>query len=119
VSVEFRHINLAYLEHVTEGDRVMQRDLLNLLVKELQADIPAMRAHLDGGRWQELVDVSHRLRSSLAFAGNERVTWVDAEIERLAGGGGEHARLPVLLGELEAALPNLILELQAAAAATA
>ena len=117
MSIEFRHINLAYLEHVTEGDRAMQRDLLNVLVRELQTDIPALRAHLDAGRWRELADLSHRLRSSLAFAGNERVTWVDTQIEHLAETEGNRGELPGLLAELEAAVPSLVAELQVAAAA--
>ncbi len=119
VSGEFRHINLAYLERVSEGDRTMQRELLDTLMRQLRAEVPVLRGLHDAARWKELADASHRLRGSLAFAGNERISEIAADIERLAEEGGEHDRVPGLLAELEAAVPGMLVELQAAAAARA
>ncbi len=119
MSGDFRHINLAYLERVTEGDRAMQRELLDTLMRQLRTEIPVLRGLHDAARWKELADASHRLRGSLAFAGNERISGIATEIERLADEEGERSRVPGLLAELEAAVPGMLVELQAAAAAVA
>ena len=116
MSVEFLHINLAYLEHMTEGDRALQQQTLLTLARELQTEIPKMRALLGTGSWRDLAEVSHRFKSSLAYVGNDRVTEVNSEIERLAQERIGFERLPGLLAELEAAQPLVLAELQAAAA---
>jgi HPt (histidine-containing phosphotransfer) domain-containing protein len=115
MSAEFVHINLEYLEHMTEGDRALERDMLNVLVKELQTEIPKMRTLHAAGRWRELAEVSHRLKTSLAYAGNAAVTKINGEIELIASRGTGVETLAALFAGLEAALPPILAELQAAA----
>jgi HPt (histidine-containing phosphotransfer) domain-containing protein len=115
MSAGFQHINLEYLEKMTEGDRALERDMLKVLVKELQAEIPTMRALHAAGNWRELAEVSHRLKNSLAYAGNAAMTKTNGEIELIARRGQGVEKLPGLLAGLEAALPPILAELQAAA----
>jgi len=114
MSAEFQHINLTYLEQMTEGDRALERDMLNVLVKELQTEIPKMRGLQAAARWKELAEVSHRLKTSLNYAGNAPLSNVNADIEAIASQGSGGERLPALLAELEAAIPAIVAELQAA-----
>jgi HPt (histidine-containing phosphotransfer) domain-containing protein len=116
MSAEFEHINLEYLEHMTEGDRALERDMLHVLVKDLQTEIPKMRALHAAGNWRELAGVSHRLKSSLAYAGNAAMTKTNGEIELIASRGQGVETLATLLTDLEAALPPILAELQVAAA---
>lgn len=115
MSAEFQHIDLEYLGKMTEGDRALERDMLNVLVKELQAEIPKMRALHAAGNWRELAEVSHRLKSSLAYAGNAAMTKTNGEIELIASRSQGVEKLPDLLAELEASLPPMLGELQVAA----
>jgi HPt (histidine-containing phosphotransfer) domain-containing protein len=116
MSAEFVHINLEYLEHMTEGDRALERDMLNVLVKELQTEIPKMKTLHAAGSWRELAEVSHRLKTSLAYAGNAAMTKTNGEIELIASQGQDVETLAELLAGLEAVLPPILAELQAAAA---
>lgn len=110
----FQHINLEYLEQMTEGDRVLERDMLEVLVKELQAEISKMRALQAAGSWRELAEVSHRLKNSLAYAGNAAMTKTNGEIELIASRGQGVETLAGLLAGLEAALPPILAELRIA-----
>ena len=112
---EFHHIDLEYLEKMTEGDRTLERDMLNVLVRELQVEIPKMRTLHAAGAWRQLAEVSHRLKSSLAYAGNAAMTKTNGEIELIASRGQGVETLADLLAELEAALPPVLAELQVAA----
>jgi len=114
MSADFQHINLTYLEQMTEGDRALERDMLNVLVKELQAEVPKMRGLQAAGRWRELAEVSHRLKTSLNYAGNAPLSKVNGDIEAIAAQGSGVERLPALLAELEGDLPAVVTELQAA-----
>jgi HPt (histidine-containing phosphotransfer) domain-containing protein len=116
MSAEFQHIDLEYLEKMTEGDRALEREMLNVLVKELQTEIPKMRTLHAAGRWRELAEVSHRLKTSLAYAGNAAMTKTNGEIELIASRGQGGEALAELLAGLEAVLPPVLAELQAAAA---
>ena len=115
MSADFQHINLAYLEQMTEGDQALERDMLRVLVKELQIEVPRMRALHAAGSWRQLAEGSHRLKTSMAYAGNAAMTDTNGEIELLANRGGGGEQLAALLDRLEAALPPIIAELQAAA----
>ncbi len=114
MSADFQHINLEYLGQMTEGDQALERDMLNVLVKELQAEIPKMRGLQAAGSWRELAQVSHRLKTSLTYAGNPGLSRVNAEIETIAGQGTGVDKVPALLAALEAAVPGVIAELQTA-----
>jgi len=114
MSAEFQHINLTYLEQMTEGDRMLEREMLTVLVKELQTEIPKLRALQVAGRWRELGEVSHRLKTSLAYAGDGALSKINAEIEALASAGAGVEKLPGLLDRLEAAAPAVVAELQTA-----
>ena len=114
MSADFQHINLTYLEQMTEGDRALERDMLNVLVKELQTEVPKMRGLQAAGRWRELAEVSHRLKTSLNYAGNAPLSKVNGDIEAIAAQGSCVERLPALLAELEGDLPAVVTELQAA-----
>jgi HPt (histidine-containing phosphotransfer) domain-containing protein len=116
MNAEFQHINLEYLQKMTEGDRALERDMLQVLVKELQTEVPKMRALHAARDWRPLAEVSHRLKSSLAYAGNADLTKINSEIELFADRGQDMAALPELLAGLERMLPAVLAELQAAAA---
>jgi HPt (histidine-containing phosphotransfer) domain-containing protein len=116
MSAEFEHINLEYLEHMTEGDRALERDMLHVLVKELRVEIPKMRTLHGAAKWRELAEVSHRLKTSLAYAGSAALTKTNGEIELIASRGTGVETLGELLAGLEAALPPILAELQVAAA---
>jgi HPt (histidine-containing phosphotransfer) domain-containing protein len=111
----FKYIDLGYLVRSTDGDRALQKTMLGTLVRELPVELARLRTLLAAGDWNGLGMVSHRLRTTLAFAGNASMIDIVTEMERIAGDGAGRERLPELLAGLEALAPGVLRELQTAA----
>ncbi len=107
------HINLEYLDMMTDGDGEMRDTMLNMLMDELPAEVSKMRPLLTDANWNELREVSHKLKSTLAFIGNDVMTEANKEIELLTKNGhASHARIANLMTEIEEQLSGVLDELR-------
>jgi HPt (histidine-containing phosphotransfer) domain-containing protein len=113
-TLAFNFINLDYLETMTEGDTDMLRTMLDMIVGELQNEIPKMSAHFEAQDWEGLRQVSHKFKSTLGFVGNELMTEVNREIEEIARTSGQFDKVPALLQILAELQPDVVQELQTA-----
>jgi HPt (histidine-containing phosphotransfer) domain-containing protein len=75
----YRHINLNYLESMSHGDVSVKKTLLEMLLKELEVEIPKMKHLINRQDWSELRETSHKMKTTLPFVGNN--TMVDANLE--------------------------------------
>lgn len=117
MSGQFQHIDLAYLEHMTDGDRAFQGEMLQMLIKAVREEVPRMRRLFASGDWRQLTEVSHRFKTTIGFSSCQAMIDANAGIEAAAESGTGRERLPDLLASLEAAQPSVLAELEAAAAA--
>lgn len=107
------HINLDYLDMMTDGDGEMRDTMLTMLMDELPAEVSKMRPLLTDANWNELREVSHKLKSTLAFIGNDVMTEANKEIETLTKNGhASHARIANLMTVLEEQLSGVLDELR-------
>ena len=106
------HTNLEYLHLMADGDRDMEQTMLEMLITELPEEFEKMKAHLEKEEWGELGKVSHKMKSTLAFIGNEEVTNANREIEQSAKHLKNLARIPELMVIFGKHLPGIMQELR-------
>ena len=108
----FAHINLDYLNLMSDGDTSMKKVMLEMLFEELPMETQKMRSLLAEVNWQELAAVSHKMKSTLAFVGNDPMTNANKNIEGIIKAEGNLDEIPALVGTLENMLPLVMEELK-------
>ena len=111
-NVSFRHINLEYLDMMTEGDADMKKEILAEVLKELRTDIPKMLNFFKNGDLENTHQLSHRFKTTLAFVGNEMMSDANREAELITKLGENKEKLPDLFGIVEDLHPKVLGELE-------
>lgn len=110
--MDYLHIQLNYLEKMAAGDPDTRRELLRMLVAELEDSAPRIRALWEKQNRAELQWLCHHLKTTFPFAGNEQLAGANREMEqRLRQGKDIQSMLPLLL-KIEALLPKVLKELR-------
>lgn len=107
-------INLDYLEMMTGGDSDMRQTMLEMLLDELPTEIGKMRPLVESKNWNELKEVSHKMKSTLAFIGNDGMTLANREIENICKSLNGTEDLSSLVETLENLLSPILTQLRAA-----
>lgn len=76
----YKHINLDYLNMISDGDDATRQMLLEMVYNELTTVVPAMEQAYQAGNWSEFHGIVHKLKSTLAFAGNPELTLANQNI---------------------------------------
>lgn len=71
--MNYQHICLDYLESMTGGDTELRYTLLNLVKQEVEEAVPTMKTALKDKDWHTLQTISHKLKATLAFVGNQQM----------------------------------------------
>ena len=108
----YDYINLEYMEMMSEGDSSMKKVMIEMLMEELPQEIDKMDALVKDRNWNELMSVSHKMKSTLAFVGNENMTEANKQIESLSKEGSNTDSVPELLESLKNLYPKVLNELQ-------
>lgn len=77
----YKHIDLSYLDLMADGDRDMKKTMLGMLLEEPAEEMQLMREHAKNEDWEALHQVSHKMKSTLSFVGNEEMVALNKEIE--------------------------------------
>lgn len=107
-------INLDYLEMMTGGDLEMRQMMLKMILVELPTEIEKMRPLVEAKLWNELKEISHKMKSTLAFVGNDQMTFANRDIESICKSLNGTEDLPSLVETLENLLIPILKELEAA-----
>jgi len=75
------YTNLDYLRLMADGDADMEKVMLSMLLTELPAEFQKMKNLCAAREWEELSRVSHKMKSTLAFVGNDEMTEANKAIE--------------------------------------
>jgi len=107
----YKYINLEYLEMMADGDDSMKKIMLEMLLEELPQEIEKMKELCAASNWSEVSAVSHKLKSTLAFVGNDEMTDSNKNIEIMAKDASETHQIPELIEKLKNLCPSAIIEL--------
>ncbi len=107
----YAHLNLDYLEMMTGGDAEMRETMLGMIREELPTEIGKMGSLVASKNWNELKEVSHKMKSTLAFVGNDKMTLANREIEGICKNMDGLDDLAGLVLKLENELPAVKAEL--------
>ena len=108
----YNHIKLDYLDLMSDGDPDMKKTMLEMLLAELPEEFAKMRSLSDQSNWEELGNVSHKMKSTLAFVGNDEMTNSNKKLELLAKNASETELISGLIEILESKLKEVMLELE-------
>jgi len=108
----FQHINLDYLDLMSDGDDDMKKVMIEMLLEEVPMEVGKMNQVHEIGDWNELKEVSHKLKSTLAFLGNPTLTTANEEVETIAKTESDLDKLPNLLESITTTYPLALDELK-------
>ena len=112
MNTETKYTNLDYLRLMADGDEEMVQTMLGMLLEELPEEVEKIKQLNQEQDWAELSKVSHKLKSTLAFVGNEVMANANKEIELLSKNNEDLHRIASLLETLETYLPPVLAELK-------
>jgi len=105
-------INLDYLRLMADNDDEMVQTMLAMLLEELPAEMAKLEELCALGNWDDLTRVSHKMKSTLAFVGNEAMTQANKELERLTKYKIDLHLAPGLVSSLLTQLPEVMVALE-------
>lgn len=108
----YQFINLDYLELMSDGDDSMKKVLLEMLIAELPDEIVKMRSLQQSSNWEELSSVSHKMKSTLSYVGNETMTESNKTIEQNTKNNASLDEVAILMDKLEKNLDRVMTELK-------
>ncbi|PHN03090.1 Hpt domain-containing protein [Flavilitoribacter nigricans] len=76
----YQYIQLAYLDTIAGDDPQLRQTLLEMVQAELSAAVPEMNQALEDQQWEELHSIVHKLKSTLAFIGNQELTTLNQDM---------------------------------------
>lgn len=112
MSKVYQYINLDYLDMMADGDNDMKKIMLGMLFEEMPLEIEKMQQLCEAKEWDELSSVSHKMKSTLSFVGNEEMTNANQALEIMAKAADEPEALPPLVNTLAEMWPKVKPELQ-------
>lgn len=108
---EFNHINLSYLEDISEGNIDLIKDLVEIFKSQVPDFVKDMKKHLENNEYSELGAIAHRAKSSVAMMGISELEMEMKNLEILAKGEKEVHKYPELIHKFEIITKEAIEEL--------
>jgi len=110
--MNYKYINLDYLDLMSDGDMEMKKVMIDMLLEEVPTEIEKLQQSQQAGDWNQLKEVSHKLKSTLAFIGNPTMTSSNERVEEIAKTVSDIEELPSLITTLMDTYPHALEELQ-------
>ncbi len=108
----YQYINLEYMELMADGDDSMKKIMLEMLLDELPSELEKMRTLTQENDWDRLGKVSHKMKSTLAYVGNDDMTVSNKTIETICKTCENVEEVPNLVTVLETNFQKVLPELQ-------
>lgn len=107
-----QYIDLSYMDLMSDGDVDMKRMMLELLFDEPKEEIQKMKRLCTAADWDELSKVSHKMKSTLAFVGNDTLTQTNKQVEQAAKTQTDLDQISAWLDTLEDLFGKALVELK-------
>lgn len=108
-----QHINLGYLMLMADGDRPMQKLMLSMLLDEIPAQLQQMNAAFEVEDWYLLRRLSHKMKTTLSFVGNDTLILANYELVEAIKAEQSVEKISQLLTQLNEAMPAVLEEVEA------
>ena len=108
----FNYIQLDYLETMTDGDAEMLQTMLEMLITEIPDEIGKMQDCVAAKDWQELFQVSHKMKTTLSFVGNQDMINTNKTLEHCSRYEISIEEIPAMVQKLADLTPKVIEELR-------
>lgn len=105
-------INLDYMDMMSDGDADMKKVMLEMLFEEIPLEIQKMREVYNAADWSGLASVSHKMKSTLSFVGNDAMTNANKELETIGKTKEGTERADSLIEVLEKTSAPVLTELK-------
>ena len=112
MNTAFEYINTDYLELMTEGDIDTKKVILEMLFEELPSELSKMRDLNNSEDWENLWQVSHKMKSTLPFVGNQDMIDSNIQIEQSAKKAVELESITIMLDKLDELCTKAMVELR-------
>lgn len=110
---QLQYIDLSYMDLMTDGEPEMKKMMLELLFDDPIKEIEKMFVLEKEKNWTDLKAVSHKMKSTLAFVGNDTLTKTNKRIELIAKEEAGFEELPELIDTLYDLFKKALIELKA------
>lgn len=108
---KFKHINMDYLNEMSDGSQDLVRDLISMFIKQ----VPVFSEQLDNlyqcGDYISLGKLAHKIKSSVAMMGISELTTDMKTLEFIAKEGKEKEKYPVYISKFKTISSEAIIEL--------
>jgi HPt (histidine-containing phosphotransfer) domain-containing protein len=84
VTTNMEYLNLDYLNMMTGNDAEMMQTMLGMLAEEIPTEFEKMDSAIKNREWNDLFNISHKMKTTLAFIGNEEMIELNKDIELAA-----------------------------------
>ncbi len=108
----FAYIDLSYMEQMAAGDDDMKTTMIEMIIDELPSDLQTMNELFESENWEELGNLSHKMKSTIAYIGNPSMENANAAIEEITRYGGDTSQLASLFDTLNSECPQVVDELR-------
>lgn len=92
--------DLTYLRTMTDGDADMLQMMLGMLIAEIPEEMEKMNTFATTEQWHDLFQVSHKMKTTLAFIGNTEMTELNKSIEHCTRKNSDLETVPDMLERL-------------------
>lgn len=111
-SSNYEFIDLSYLDQVAGDDHKTRATLLDLIAKEIQETIPQLSGLYSGRSWRAIKDHVHRMKTTLAFAGNADMSAANSQIWKALVAMDAPEAIAPMIQTLETKYLHVVRELQ-------
>ncbi len=96
-STLFEYINLDYLNSLIGDDLETKSTMLSMLLDEIPEEIQKINTAHQANDMVALKNAAHKLKSTLAFVANDKMTVANKAIEQIAKNNEGQEKLPELI----------------------
>jgi len=107
----FKHINLDYLNEISEGSTDLKRDLISMFIQQVPDFSNQLDSYFSSGDYYALGKLAHKIKSSVAMMGIDELTSDMKKLEKIAVEGKEREKYPIFISKFKAISTEAVNEL--------
>ncbi len=107
----FKHINLDYLNEMTDGSKDLKRDLICMFIKQIPVFSEQLDEYYKQGDYNSLGKLAHKIKSSVAMMGISELTTDMKTLEYITKEGKNKGKYPFFISKFKTISKEAIEEL--------